>query len=541
MSQWSQRQQLMSCLFLSESLWRDFADWRQQVVTSGEEAGFGVWVDAIAEYYTLWGRIPDMATLQTIANNNMQRMTPEQNLIVMRDCNAAAQMAIVWGQAPDMDSINRVGRQLLTNYLRERVTERVAVDMQSTPRAADGLLSGLQQQLSAIDGLNGSRFKIQFPNGDFKPKPPDTYQITQIGFLNTLLGGGLVAGEVVGHAAPIGSGKTTLVMQVAYGRALDIYSRELRAAAQAGRPVDLARCPRVYVFVYEQVENLMAYHISNAANIPRATAEKAWLNGVAAADLSSCLEDNYRDYEYQIYGKQIKEAREGREPFPYGELERFRQAAMLTDSLISFADFSGHDADLRKWSEQGETGMVHYLRAHQDTIKNVGVNFVALDYAGAMVDTGVRAGRIKINDVTSHLKMVCNNLGREIGGEFACPIWAAQQLSPDENQKAGGTIPNPSAAAGSRMFLEYASAGIASGKLTKENIAVYVMGKQRRVQTAGAEKHLAKLSTMFARWEEAHDYTLSESVIMPKNEVSHRQIPNSVKRSQAGFGGEYGK
>lgn len=527
----------MACLLIADELWRDFAEWRTSVISYGEEAGFTIWVNAISEYYSQWGKLPDLTTLQSLATNGMSRLSPEELLVVNRDCRQAAMMVSAWVGTVDLTEIVKVGRVMLTDYLRERMISTSAAGMQYKPSEATGLLDGLQRNLAAIDGMSGTRFKPFYPDNDFPILPPESYQQVGVDLVDTMCSGGLVAGEVVGHAAPIGSGKTTLVLQVTYARALQLYMREIENARLAGRTIDLSQVPRVYVFVYEQVATLRAYHASNSASIPRKTAEAATFYGTKVAKFSTREDRQYKDYEHKLYGNQIAEAAAGRCEWPWGELERFQLAARLTNALIEVVDFSGHDKELRKWAEAGEAGMLSYIRAHQAATREPGVNFVALDYVGAMVDTGCRAGRLRINDKTDHIKMAPNNLSREIASEFRCPIWAAQQLSPDENAKAGGTIPNPMAASGSRMFLEYCSVGIASGKLTKDNVGVYVLGKQRRSQTAGSATYLAKLDETYARWTLAKDFVMSEGMIMPRNEVGQLQAPPGRHRlSSGGFG-----
>jgi hypothetical protein len=535
--QWSQRQQLMACLSLDEGLWRSLGSWRFRARTAAlEDSGFWFWVDCLHEFWEQWGTLPDLETLKSIGAQKFGGMPEEVHPYIDQDSAQAFILAAAWKQSVDPKKIQEQGLRMLTLFIKERLASKAGSDLSAGTLSADEILRDVRAAYAQADAMGADKFASHFPGGDFEVQPEDAFQAVGIDFVDQLCGGGLLKGEVVGHAAPIGQGKTTLILQLVWARAYEVYRAASARCAKAGgtdADIDWGSLPWVYLFAYEKVGTLLANFVSNAANIPRETALTAMLKGKRGAKLSTSVDRNYRDYELSMFGDQIKEAEAllasgGSPQFPAGELERFDKVVKLTDRLIRIVDFSGHDESLQEWSTERVEGIERYLHAHQESIGRPGVNFVAIDFVGAMIDTALAAGRFKQDAMTQQIKMVPNDLSRRIGAVFGCPVWAAHQLNPDENDKRGGAIPNPTAASGSRMFLEYCAIGFASGKLTKENVAAYVLGKQRRLQTSEADVLLGKLQKQFARWSTANDYVVREGVIMPRSEVRTNLIPNAI-------------
>lgn len=535
--QWSQRQQLMACLSLNSGLWQELVAWKTRIRTAEEEeTGFWFWVDCIQQYWDQWGALPDTSTISSIGLQRMVGLSDDAKMYIIRDCGQAVVLSQAWGPSVPPGKIESQGRTMLKRYIKDRLAAKASMSISVRPSEADETLETVQRDYARADALGEDKFESHFPDGDFAPQPEDAFQSVGIDFVDQLCGGGLIKGEVVGHAAPIGQGKTTLILQLIWARAAEIYRAALIKVQKGGgteEDIPWATLPWVYLFAYEKVGNLLANFVSNAASIPRELALTAMLKGKKQAKFSSCVQRNYQSYELEMFGAQVKAAEEAEArgevgQFPAGELERFEQVVKITDRLIRIVDFSGHDERLREWSTERVGGIEKYLHAHQERVDGAGVNFVAIDFVGAMIDTALAAGRFKQDGMTQQIKMVPNDLSRAVGGAFGCPVWAAHQLNPDENDKRGGAIPNPTAASGSRMFLEYCSVGFASGKLTKENVAAYVLGKQRRLQTSEADVLLGRLQKRYARWSTANDYVVREGIIMPRSEVRTNLIPKAA-------------
>lgn len=526
----SQRQQLMACLALCDSLFRRARPWFSKLQNSEQdEAGFNLWVSALESYFEQWEKLPDLNTLIQLAGPMRGKADYESSLVIDRDCAAAATLVSSWSATADQEELFRVGIDLFAEYSKVRIGMRAVRALESRPDSGHLEADRLRGDYISLEALNGSIFESNFPEGDVPAMPDDVYQPVGIPFVDSLCGGGLISGEVVGHCAPIGQGKTTLILQLIWARASRVFAWEAKKAKEENRAVVWKGLPYIYFFAFESVRTLMATFVSNAANIPRNTALELTLRGKNRSGLSSAARRDYKEYEVKLFAQQLEKAARGEAKWPAGELERFEHVVKVSDACIRLVDFSGHDEKLLEWSQRGVNGMRDYLDAHQSAIGRPGVNFVALDHVSAMTDTLVGSGVLKDSDKTSFIKRTPNTLSRMIGNAFSCPVWAAHQLSPDENIKAPGSVPNPVGSSGSKMFLEYCSVGFASGMLSRESIAAFKLGKQRRLSTAEADIYLGRLDKHCARWIRADDYVIANGAIMPRNELGGSKLPPGAR------------
>lgn len=515
------RQQLAACFLLNRHLLEDFLSAEKSKSAWAEEKGMKLWVEGLDRFYELMGRPPSITAFKAMLNNLYKQAPWTQDY----SDETATQVGILRGAVATAESfeeknkpedIERMGRKLLQQYLyfllRTKLTDRLSsgADMAK-------VLSGAQKEMTHIGGLDGSRFKKPFPMNDF-PSRKMSFAPTGIDFVDSFLAGGMLSGEVIGHAAPIGSGKTTLVLQVMWSRA------QQQLAQFHGKPlseIPLTKLPHIYGFFFEHVELLYANFISNAAGIPRKTMEQYALSKDRAV-FSTSMSENYKKYEISLFGKDIEEAKRKGGQLPFGEFERMQWAAAVANDLISFIDFSGGDESLSDWASQGVDGMAAYIKAHQHVQDNPGVNVCMLDYVGAMVEVATSSGHYNVRDRINVLKSIPTHMTRLITGPFRCPAWASHQLNSEQNDRDGGTIPNPNKTDGCHMFLENCAMGFASGKLTEDgNVAVYVAGKNRRSERP--KPMLSKLDHTYARWIGANDsHQLVEGRVLSKAEVAAR-------------------
>ncbi len=92
--------------------------------------------------------------------------------------------------------------------------------------------------------------------------------------------------------------------------------------------------------------------------------------------------------------------------------------------------------------------MAAYIKAHQHIRDNPGVNACMLDYVGAMVGIATNSGHYNIRDRVNVVKQIPMFINQQITGPFRCPAWASQQLNSEQNDREGGTIPNPNKTTG---------------------------------------------------------------------------------------------
>ncbi len=359
-----------------------------------------------------------------------------------------------------------------------------------------------------IESQSISRHKLPFPNGGL-PERRIRFEPTGIDFLDEICGGGLMSGEVIGHAAPIGAGKTTLILQIAWERACQLWSRYSHLELD---DIPWHELPMIYAFFFENVENLYANFISHAANISRDVSLRFNIEREEEL-LSSRARGDHKTYELQGGGQ----FHDGIHNAPPGELERFRTVVNIANNLIRFVDLSGADSELLDVAEQGVPGIARYIHESQHINDSRGVDIVFVDYVGIMADIGMAAGNFRSSERHNVIRSIPGQLGIQIANHFRCPVWAAHQLNSEQNDQRGGTIPKPNRTDGSHMFLETCASGFASGRLTDDNVAVFVSGKNRRSERP--RPVLAALSRDFARWHSADQtHVLQDGEVIKKSE-----------------------
>ncbi len=511
------RQTFAACLMLCEPVFEEFARTPKPPEIWNADKGMQLWVEAIEKYRKHFKEMPNVSVMTMLVKTLHSKAawaqeytdeTTQHNLLIQGAMAMAKKMI---DDPPEQ--IEKVGTKLLRimlfYYLRAKVSDRA---MSSGDFSA--MLESASREVAHINAIDGGRFKNPFPNNDM-PKREMRFEPTGIDFIDAFCGGGLLSGEVIGHAAPIGSGKTTLVLQVVWERA----QRLMRRYPQL--PIDQLpwdKMPKIYSFFFENVENLYANFISHAGMIHRDSAFEFIVKRDHSV-LSSSTRGDYKGYELVTYAQQLEQYERTKENPPMGELERFQQVAYISNQLIKLVDFSGGDQDILDFSERGVRGMADYVKGDQHRLKDPGVDLALLDYVGTLVQVGMSSGYYREKERTNVIKSIPTELTREIATKYRCPVWAAHQLNSEQNDQKGGTIPNPNKTDGSHMFLENCALGFASGKLSDENVAVFVAGKNRRAEKKSIM--LACLGKRFATWSGANDsHQLSDGVVVNKREAA---------------------
>jgi hypothetical protein len=501
-------------------------------VSDPQEAGFVVWVKTIESVYKTAGQLPTPDVISSLAAQHTAEITDsDAAMVVNRDCLVAMQLATSWkNSVTPASDIYEAGRKLLGDHLKRMTGIRygkLITDAAAEPSRLIDLNRRMEQEITRIEGSISTPFDSRFPGGYFVERPEDAFQPVGIDFVDILLAGGLADSEVVGHAAPVGQGKTTLVCQICHARATSVLLRRFQQAKKLKMPVDMNKLPQIYFVIYENPDNLLINYISNAALIPRNIVLEATLKSRAKTPFSSSAAKSWRDWERKRWKSGFEAAekavKEGREPvWPKGDLERFEEVVRIMNAMVQIVDFSGHTPGLMDMALRGPAGIAEFIRAHQDRIGNPGVNFVACDFIGAMADVMEMGNKLKSADRSGTIRQAPFALQREVAAPFSCPVWAAHQLNPSENKKRGGSIPDPTAAEGSGMFLTYCSVGFASGMLNKENVSVYKLHKSRRQQASASDLLLGRLDKTFAKWMKADDFAMSDGVATPTRELASR-------------------
>lgn len=483
-----------------------------------------MWVEEVGNYFELYEDLPDLDYFKGLLGSRIGQdpdvvVQQEQAALALRALQAAREMLKLEDKAKVLDA----GRKLLRAWLEKTEVQVLSAGLADADIDIKAVLEASTKRLTRITSVEAKRFSVPFENGLIFPS--NNYQATGISFIDQLCGGGLCGGEVIGHSAPIGSGKTTLCLQVAWSRVQQIM------APYRGVPIEdipFERLPRVYGFFYEMVVNLLPNFVSCAANIHRNTMEQYFTADSKMTPeermsiLSSSARRDYKEYEMASWPEGMEaEARAGRRPWPKGELERFERVAQIANKLLMLVDFSGNNVDLSDWAGDAVVGMKSFLEGHQDKENNPGVNFVLCDYVGIMCNrwqSGSKDSFVRRSDRHQLLKDAVSQMVQHIAAPYNCPVWAAHQLNSTENKREGGLAPNPMNNEGTGMFLENCAVGFASGVLArKENAAVFVHAKQRRGNLVN--NFICELGRDYARWSDAGDkYHLVNGQLMNKNE-----------------------
>lgn len=518
--------ELLACCALSESLLREF---KASPDALADEV-VGLWHGVLFSYYETWETMPTARYMAATLKQRLAELSYDKQITQARDIQTTLDLMVQLAKNAPED-VERVGRKLLRQFMTGLLAAEAARKLVANPKNTRQILESSAKTISVIDGVESGRFTELFPDDSLSPDKL-IYEPTGVDYVDTFLGGGVVAGEVIGHLAPSGQGKTTLVLQVGWSRV------ERLLAPYAGRPLESIpweQIPRVYIFAYEIVVNLVMNLMSNAADIPRATAKMFYINKDQSL-LSSSKRRDYKDYEEAMYAGTLDKAIKGQCAWPPAELERFSRVAKITNRLLQVAEFSGANPALMEWATQGVMGIRNYLQTHQDSVGSPGVSFVFADYVGAMVDARITggAGGVRMEHRNQLIKAAPSELSREVANRFACPVWAAHQLNSEENRKGGGTIPDPRKGDGAGLFHEQCAIALASGMLSNEGVAIYILAKHRREQPVTTQ--IARLDRQFARWVNARkDYEIVQGRVVkssevnknPQGRVSGRLIPVS--------------
>lgn len=422
--------------------------------------------------------------------------------------------------------VDKIGRELMAQYLKKIRLDQLKQELAEEESEKDGaqVIEKAMQDLSSIAASRANVFADEW-NLTQEDLESDytSFEPTYIDFIDTFCDGGIASGEVVGHSAPIGQGKTTLVLQICWSRIMGLLAKENLSSMENLQSIDWSRFPIVYGFFFEKVINLVPSVVSNAALIPRDRAINYYIKTRRdPLTLSSKQRQDWQPYERKLFAEQFRRWAAGDGPAPDGELERAQRVQFIASKLFRMADFSGASQEVLEWAEAGVRGMRNYIDAHQNFLGGPGIDFICCDYVGALADVWKRSSDRMIRNMsrTELLKTIVTSLGIDLASPLNCPVWAAHQLNSIENKRAGGFIPDPTNNEGTGMFLERCAVGIASGKLTSEGVAVFVNAKQRR--SAERQPIIVQLSKQFARWDGINRrYAIIDNQIVDKDtEVS---------------------
>lgn len=369
-----------------------------------------------------------------------------------------------------------------------------------------------ESQLELRQALVSDTDKFANPLGEaFDNRQPGQFMPIGNPLFDMFAGGtGPATGDVIGHAAPSGGGKSTLSSQVALAATM---------LEMARAKVDKRRPGVTYIINYEQVLDPMTHILANGAKVPRDTIE-LYLNSPADTGVLSSGRD-YKKYELKWFKRQLSMADGKKVPYPLAERERIdKLRRQLADSLY-IVDFSGSRQDLAKYGTGFVDGALEFIEEHQLSMDRPGVTAVFMDYASAMARLYLgRAGR-RNNQDTEYTLLTDLSLQtkHKITVPMRCFGLVSQQLAADEGARAGGTRAEPSKFKGCKAFSENCDFAFVNGKRTDDTeLAIFSQAKVRRGKPQ--PDLIGKLDGEFSNWQLATgDLTIAGNRIIERTEA----------------------
>ena len=472
-------------------------------------------MESVDAHFTQFGEMPHLDVLRS----RMAADLEESEDVAPEDTQEISQifsMAMSLNEQPPA-TIERVVHSLMDRFLEECLRRQISAQL--SDRRSGSLMDVLQTNQKRLQtGLASGtgRFESVFEKHRKANTGDGRFIELGIPFLDYMIAGtGPASGDVVGHAAPRGGGKTTLSSQVA----VSVAKREAVIAEELG-----TRPKMVYIFNYEEVRDPMTQMLVNLTKTPRDTIDEYIVTGDSSI-LSSGR--NYKTYEQERYQKTLAAISRGAKmAWPLAELERIEAAEKFISKYIQIADFTGDDPDNAELSGRFVEGIRDYITMHQQEIGNPGVAAVIIDYAGSCVRVHISAtpGLSDRNQrpLTDDLPLMAKRL---IANPMRCFVWIAQQLAAVEASRRPGTRPDPNAFKDCKSFAENCVFTIASGVPTNEGYTIFVQSKARRGGQRG--DRVVRLNGKYSRWIDAdRDFAIVRGEIMNRKDANRMQAQN---------------
>lgn len=467
------------------------------------------WLAVLVEHFTEHKELPSLDMLRHRLVADMAESPGAED--IQEECSDLFGLAKTLAEAVGKDGLP-ASELLLANVSLDEFHEYlVRMQIRQAIGTADlgRLLKESKDQLVAAAATDEDRFASPFA-GRLYTRQTGRFIPTGNVIIDAFTGGtGPVTGDVVGHAAPINSGKSTMAAQCAY----DVAKMERVSAAAEGRK------PRwVYLFNYEKIQDPLTHMIVYGAKILKPTVEQFIYTG----DLSEFSRDGkYKPYEKAMFAQTITMAGRGECPFPQTELERLKVVQEQLAENVMVADFTGGDPALRGMARNFVAGIAEYIEAHQERHKNPGVQGVFVDYAGTCARVHMRSlSRVSDHTERKLVEDLPLQLKNDITNQMACFGWIAQQLAADECEKQGGSRPSATRFKDCRSFSENCDFAFVNGILTKDtHLAIAVQSKVRR-----GEHHpdiILKLHGAMSHWGMAgNEFAIESDRVVNAKEMS---------------------
>ena len=363
-------------------------------------------------------------------------------------------------------------RALLEESMLRQLRRQLA--MSGAPRDIAGVLAKARDQAAAIGALDAGGIDVPFGE-QWQPQAVEKIS-TGFPFVDLFLEGGDVEGEVYGLLGPVGSCKTTLMVQFSTGGAL----RDWAIWEASGR-----KCPLKisYHFNYEGPIDA----IKQRALCCTALIDKDILALPNFEKELNRTAGKLRPYEHQLLRGLIQT-----ESMPT-EYRRYQSAKKRLNRNWRVVDMSGNDKQYPGRGAGMVSEIVEIISRDLERIRRDGIGdvpgpieaecgAVCVDYVSTACERAVMTGRHDDHDramrraITRFGLCAKNDLATGLNAR----VWLAQQLSGDANSLTPGRLPKRTDSKDNRMFAENLDFCFIIGNPDQNNLVAFGTDKQRR-------------------------------------------------------------
>jgi len=480
---------LFGAVCVDEALFRRAKEAIGDKTVAEEDRMYKFVLDEVAEHWEQYNTMPDLGTLRS----SIQADLSDDFTASQEDIDECAEILAAAKAVQGLSDKARA-KYVAASHRDLDVVIQEVYRLEILIRIGRGDLSislhESQQQLREALATQSDRFDSPFL-GELDERPPGRFTLTGNRLIDMYTNNtGPATGDILGHAAARGAGKSTCVGMVA----CDVAGNERAAAKRENRE------PRfVYIFNYEKIEDPMTHALSYAGKIPRDTIEEF----IYTKDLSNFSTGrNYKPYERELFARMIRRAERDEGPYPLTEIGRLAATRKKLSKNLMLANFTGAKPEFKKMSEGFVKGILEFIESHQLACGSPGVEAVFLDYAGTCARAHLRSPKPERMGESAERKLIEDlpfQLKNLIANPLQCFGWISHQLAAVEADKAAGTRPNPNAFKDCKSFAENCDYAFVNGKPTPdEGIAIFVHSKSRRGQERPDQ--IAKLVGDFCHW-----------------------------------------
>lgn len=382
---------------------------------------------------------------------------------------------------------DKFGLELLRRFLHERVVVDRTILLtagaeERVPGNFEAALAEVRTDLTRIGSIGRS---IQYRLDEFPddPEPVDMFT-TGVGYMDEMLGGGQVGGEMYMLFGPYKGGKTFAAAEVTHGTA-----EYFHLLAQKGGPEKYAA-----YFSYELTGPEMARRFrSRGADISLTR-----LEGEIRSRSDYSIRGKLLAYEQDLYQKKGLYDM-GKLP---GELERLQRYTSTVGKHVALFDMLNVDG-----ADVGAGGIDEVVaQLSQMVLEGKTPGMVVIDniYFAANRTVNARGGewdKIGRGEVSAWVTKSITHIARK----FKVPVWLLHQYNADANQLKPGKRPRATQSAESRTVGAHANMLFCLGARDEAtNVAQIVLDLSRRGKNGGMRK-LIQLEGDLSRWHDVTD------------------------------------